>query len=82
MLMRQQTRVALFQGKNIPRNMEQREILTHSVGIPSVPWNGKSSEFRPNHFAEKKHSELVNSFRTILRKIKMLGIRFRTFRTN
>ncbi len=27
MLMRQQTRVTLFQGKKIPRNMEQREIF-------------------------------------------------------
>jgi hypothetical protein len=33
-----------------PRNTEQTEILIHSVGIPPLLRNGKSSEFRSEPF--------------------------------
>ncbi len=74
-----QSRVAIFreEKKKIPRNTEETEILIQSVKIPSVPRNGKCSDFCsepwkikktqncvPNHFAEDKkdRNSVPNNF--------------------
>ncbi len=84
----------LFSEKKIIlRNMEQTEILIHYIGIPSVSWIGKRSEFFskpfrwrleawnsiPNHLIEEKNTQnFVISLRTIPQKIEMPRIPFQT----
>ncbi len=73
-------RVAIFrEKKTIPRSTEQTEIWIHSVGNPYVSRNEKLSEFcsKPFRYVEEKTTRnFIISFRTIPRKIKMLGILF------
>jgi hypothetical protein len=46
--------LAFSEKKIIPQNLEQTEILIHSVEIPAVSQNGKRSEFRLSHSEEDK----------------------------
>ncbi len=72
-------RVAIFREKKLFREILNRWILIHSVGILSVLRNGKCNSIQ-THSAEDKKAQKEFRSEQFRRREKTLGISFRTLK--